>query len=67
MDKLYQVKQTEDGKYIVTKGDKPLKKLCKFTIKKNMEFDTEEEAKQCIDQLFESMQASSDQEYIERF
>lgn len=63
---MYQIK-FENGKYIVTKGDKPLKKLCKFTIKKNMEFDTEEEAKQCIEKLYEAMQANSDQEYIERF
>ena len=62
---LYQVKKTEEGKYIVTKGDKPLKKLCKFTIKKNMEFDTEDEAKQCINKLYEALK--SDEEYIERF
>ena len=30
---MYQIK-FENGKYIVTKGDKPLKKLCKFTIKR---------------------------------
>ena len=32
-----------------------------------MEFDTEEEAKQCIDKLYEAMQAGSDEEDIERF
>ena len=61
---MYQIK-FENGKYIVTKGDKPLKKLCKFTIKKNMEFDTEEEAKECIVELLAALR--SDEEYIERF
>ena len=65
MDNFYQVKKTEDGKYIVTKGDKPLKKLCKFTIKKNMEFDTEEEAKQCVEGLYAALKG--DEDYIERF
>lgn len=65
MENFYQVKETEEGKYIVTKGDKPLKKLCKFTIKKNMEFDTEEEAQQCIQGLYEAIK--SDEEYLERF
>ena len=65
MKNFYQVKKTQEGKYIVTKGDKPLKKLCKFTIKKNMEFDTEEEAKQCIEGLYAALQ--SDEEYLERF
>ena len=61
---MYQIK-FENGKYIVTKGDKPLKKLCKFTIKKNMEFDTEDEAKQCIVELLAALK--SDEEYLERF
>lgn len=61
---LYQVK-LENGKYIVTKGDKPLKKLCKFTVKKNMEFDTEEEANACIKELMAAI--FSDEESIERF
>ena len=61
---MYQVK-LEDGKYIVTKGDKPLKQLCKFTIKRNMEFDTEAEALECIDRLMKAL--VSDDEYLERF
>jgi hypothetical protein len=65
MKNFYQVKKTQEGKYIVTKGDKPLKKLCKFMIKKNMEFDTEEEAKLCIEGLYAAIR--SDEEYIERF
>ena len=61
---LYQVK-LENGKYIVTKGDKPLKKLCKFTVKKNMEFDTEDEANACIKELMDAI--LSDEESLERF
>ncbi len=60
----YNIKKDQD-KYVICKNDKPLLLPCKLIKLKQVEFDTEEEAKAYIDDVNQLIK--NNQDYVERF
>lgn len=60
----YDIKE-DQGKYVIYKGYHALHLPCKMVKKKRVEFDTEEEARKYIEDVYKLIENGN--EYIERF